>query len=85
MAALARLALTAEEERRLAGDLDAILRYVAQLDELDTAGVEATSHPLDPGSALRDDQVRNPADPEAVLGNAPERAGDFFRVPKIIE
>ena len=85
VAALARLELSPQEEQSLLTDLQAILGYVEKLRELDTEGVPPTTHMLDVGAALREDEVRNEADVEALLANAPDRWQGFFRVPKIIE
>ena len=85
VAELARLELSAEEEQRFAGELGAILDYVAKLAELDVSEVPPTANALDVGDAFRDDEVTNVPDPERLLANAPDRWQDFFRVPKIIE
>ncbi len=85
VAMLARLRLTPEEEEAMTSTLDAVLTYVAKLDELDTDGVEPTAHILDVGLSWRDDVVLNQPATDALLANAPARDGDFFRVPKIIE
>jgi aspartyl-tRNA(Asn)/glutamyl-tRNA(Gln) amidotransferase subunit C len=55
------------------------------LQQLDTASVEPTAHVVDLDTTLRDDVVRNTPDPDALLSNAPERDGHYFKVPKIIE
>jgi aspartyl-tRNA(Asn)/glutamyl-tRNA(Gln) amidotransferase subunit C len=85
VAELARLGLSAEEVRRFAGELGAILDYVAKLAELDVSDVPPTANALDVGDAFRDDEVTNVPDTERLLANAPDRWQDFFRVPKIIE
>ena len=85
VADLARLRLTAEEVSALTGQLDSILSYMEQLNELDTTGVEPFRHPTDSNAALRDDAAVNRPDPEALLANAPDRDGTFFKVPKILE
>jgi aspartyl-tRNA(Asn)/glutamyl-tRNA(Gln) amidotransferase subunit C len=87
IAALARLALTPEEERRYAGQLSAILDHVAQLSELDVSGVEPMTHALAAGDtpALRDDVERPGLSPEEALAAAPAREGTAFKVPRIIE
>jgi len=85
VALLARLELSPDEERLFVGQLDAILGYVDQLNELDTAGVPPTSHVVEMKTPFRDDRVDNGPDVENLLANAPERSGAFFRVPKIIE
>jgi aspartyl-tRNA(Asn)/glutamyl-tRNA(Gln) amidotransferase subunit C len=93
VAALANLELTAEEEPRMQHDLNAILAHVAQLQQLDTTGVEAVSQvgqlleiPAAPaGADLRPDAVRPSVDRAAVMHEAPETDGRFFKVPKVIE
>jgi aspartyl-tRNA(Asn)/glutamyl-tRNA(Gln) amidotransferase subunit C len=87
IAALARLRLTAEDERTFAVQLSAILDYVRQLEELDVSQVEPMTHALAAGEAapLREDEVRPSLAPEEALRNAPERQGTCFKVPRIIE
>ena len=82
--ALARLRLEPAERERLKHDLDRILAFVGQLQQLDTTGVEPlvylTEHPLPP----RPDQVGEHLPREQALENAPDHDGQFFRVPKVI-
>jgi aspartyl-tRNA(Asn)/glutamyl-tRNA(Gln) amidotransferase subunit C len=85
VAELARLELSADEEGRLVGELDAILGYVAKLAGLDVSEVPPTANALDVGGAFREDEVTNAPDAEHLLANAPDRWQSFFRVPKIIE
>ena len=93
VAELANLELTAEEEPRMARDLNAILGHVAQLAELDTTGVPAMAqvadilgNPVDTtGAELRPDAIRPSVDRAAVMQSAPETDGRFFKVPKVIE
>ena len=85
VAVLARLRLTSEEKSRFAQEMDDILEYMDKLDQLDTAQIAPFTHPLDAEDALREDSVINQPDPEALLANAPDRDGTFFKVPKIIE
>ncbi len=85
VARLARLALSEAEADLLRGQLGRLLDYMKQLDRLDTTDVVPTSHAVDVGTPFRDDVVRPFGDREALLRNAPDRAGDFFRVPRIIE
>ena len=56
-----------------------------KLNELDTANIELFNHDLDNLSALREDQLTNQPNTDALLANAPDRDGNFFKVPKIIE
>ena len=85
VARLARLALSPAEADRLGEQLANILGYIKQLDRLDTRDVIPTSHAVEMGTPFRDDAVRPFGDKEAILANAPDRDGDFFRVPRIIE
>jgi len=85
VARLARLSLSEAEVDRLRDQLDNILDYIRQLDALDTRDVIPTSHAVEMGTPFRDDAVRPFGDKEAILSNAPDRVGDFFRVPRIIE
>jgi aspartyl-tRNA(Asn)/glutamyl-tRNA(Gln) amidotransferase subunit C len=93
VAELANLELTAEEEPRMQRDLNAILGHIAQLNELDTAGIPAMAQVgemlggllQDRGEALREDTVRPSVDRAKVMAAAPETDGRFFKVPKVIE
>ena len=85
MAALARLALSEEEMRAMAHDLEQILGYVASLDSVDTTGVEPTAHGFDCATPSRPDRADPPLDPELAVSNAPQREGSTFLVPKMLE
>jgi aspartyl-tRNA(Asn)/glutamyl-tRNA(Gln) amidotransferase subunit C len=90
VAELAHLELTPEETPRMLHDLNAILEYVAELNELDTRGVEPLaqiSELLDAtgSGVLREDQLRSSLDRAEVLSQAPQTDGVFFQVPKVIE
>jgi aspartyl-tRNA(Asn)/glutamyl-tRNA(Gln) amidotransferase subunit C len=81
VARLARLALTEDELDRLGRELNAILEAVGKVSELDLDDVEPTSHPLDLVNAWAEDEPRPSLAVEEALANAPERDGNFFRVP----
>jgi len=85
VARLARLELSEAERERMRVEMDAILTYMDKLRSLDTAGVEPTSHAVPLHNVMRDDEPRPSAPRDEMLANAPDRAGDFFRVPRIIE
>ncbi len=85
VARLARLAISEEESAAFCRQLSEILTYVGKLNELDTSQVQPTSHVLDLNNVLRDDQVGPCLPVDRALAGAPDREGDFFRVPKIIE
>ena len=85
VARLARLSLTDEELERMREQLDAILAYIDKLRELDVEGVEPTSHAVPLVNVMRDDEITPVLSQDAALANAPDRAGELFRVPRIIE
>ena len=85
VARLARLSLSDTELGTLGGQLGQILDYVKQLDRLDTTGVLPTSHAVLTGTPFREDVAVPFPDQEALLANAPDREGDAFRVPRILE
>lgn len=84
IAELSRLSLTADEAEAMERDLERILDYVAQLQELDTEGVEPTAHAIDLATPIRADVAAKPMDPERAVANAPEVVGTAFVVPKVI-
>jgi aspartyl-tRNA(Asn)/glutamyl-tRNA(Gln) amidotransferase subunit C len=85
VAVLARLRLTPEEQSSLTDELDRILGYMDKLNQLDTADVDLFSHAANITNTLREDGVTNRPNADALLANAPDRDGTFFKVPKIIE
>jgi len=85
VARLARLAVSDADADRLREQLSRLLEYMKQLDRLDTRDVVPTSHAVEMGTPFREDAIRPFGDKEALLKNAPDREGDFFRVPRIIE
>jgi aspartyl-tRNA(Asn)/glutamyl-tRNA(Gln) amidotransferase subunit C len=85
VARLARLALSDEELVRMRAEMSAILDYMDKLRSLDTAGVEPTSHAVPLRNVMREDEPIPSQPREDMLANAPDRDGDTFRVPRIIE
>jgi aspartyl-tRNA(Asn)/glutamyl-tRNA(Gln) amidotransferase subunit C len=85
VAKLARLDLTDAEVAEFAGQLSAILDYVARMNELNTEGVEPLAHCLPISNVFRDDVGKESLGTEKTLANAPQRDGAFFKVPKILE
>ena len=85
VAKLSRLELTGEEVDEFAGQLSAILDYIAKMNELNTDNVEPLAHCLPITNVLRKDQIKESLGTEKALANAPQRDGEFFKVPKILE
>lgn len=85
IARLARLKLKEQEIDYFAGQLSNIIDYISQLNEIDTQGVEPTSHALSVQNVFRNDVVKPSLKIEDVLKNAPSKEESFFKVPRIIE
>jgi len=85
VARLARLDLEEDEVLKMQNQLADILAYIDLLEELDISDVPPTSHVLDMADVMREDEVKSSLPVEKGLGNAPEREGTAFKVPKIIE
>jgi aspartyl-tRNA(Asn)/glutamyl-tRNA(Gln) amidotransferase subunit C len=93
VADLANLELTAEELPRMARDLNAVLGYIAQLNQLDTkdivpmaqVGAILAMTPAIEEEMLRADVIKPSLDRKEVMGEAPETDGRFFKVPRVIE
>ncbi len=85
VARLARLELSSADKERMRRELDSILSYIDKLRALDTEGVEPTSHAVPMTNVMREDAPRSSFLQSDMLANAPDRSGEFFRVPKIIE
>jgi aspartyl-tRNA(Asn)/glutamyl-tRNA(Gln) amidotransferase subunit C len=84
IAELARLKFNDEELESFTVQLNEILAYMEQLNELDTENVEPLSHPVEGSNVFRDDEAKSSIDREEALKNAPQRNDEFFRVPKVI-
>ncbi|MBV9784369.1 MAG: Asp-tRNA(Asn)/Glu-tRNA(Gln) amidotransferase subunit GatC [Acidisphaera sp.] len=85
IARLARIHVEEGEIARLQGELNGILGWIEQLNEVDVEGVEPLTGVAEVSLKMRDDVVTDGGMVDAVLANAPERAGSFFAVPKVVE
>ncbi|WP_163100813.1 Asp-tRNA(Asn)/Glu-tRNA(Gln) amidotransferase subunit GatC [Peribacillus alkalitolerans] len=85
VANLARLAITEEEAQLFAKNLDAIIGFAEQLNELDTTGVKPTTHVLDIKNVFREDEAKQGLPVEQVVKNAPDSKDGYIRVPSILE
>ncbi|WP_431283558.1 Asp-tRNA(Asn)/Glu-tRNA(Gln) amidotransferase subunit GatC [Humitalea sp. 24SJ18S-53] len=85
VASLARLRVEEADVPRLQAELNGILGWIEQLQSVDTTGVEPLAGGGDTVLPLRPDAVTDGGQAEAVLANAPDRAGSFFAVPKVVE
>lgn len=84
LADLARIDLSDAELTSLTAELQQIVESVAKVSEVATPDVPATSHPIPMTNVFREDQVRSGLTVEQALSGAPDREGDFFRVPPIL-
>lgn len=85
VAALARLELTEPEKEEFTRDLNAVFGLMEKLKRLDTAGMKPMSNPVPLQNVFRADTIQPSLGTDKVLANAPDRMGDFFKVPKILE
>ena len=84
VAQLARLELPEEKIATYTAQLERILDYVAQLEQVDTTDVPGTTRAVEVVNVTREDRVEPTPVREDLLNLAPQREGDFFRVPKIL-
>ena len=84
VAQLARLELPEDQIKTYTEQLEEILSYVDQLQDIDTKNIPPTTRAVEVVNAMRDDLVEINSSREDILNQAPQREGDFFRVPKIL-
>ena len=82
---LAKLELSAEEQKQAKKDMGNLLDYIDKLNELDTTGVEPMSHVFSVNNVFREDEVVNRDVREEMLANAPEEKNGCFVVPKTVD
>lgn len=85
VARLARIKVSEEEADRMTHELNSILGFVEQLNEVDVKGVEPMTSVVSMRMKMRDDVVTDGGAPDKVTGNAPLSDDGFFMVPKVVE
>lgn len=85
IANLARLKIPVEEQAHVAGELNTILKWVEQLNEVNVDGVEPLANVNDAHLRMRPDVITDGGIPDDILANAPAKTADFFTVPKVVE
>ena len=85
IAKLARLHIDEQDVPRIQNELNGILGWIEQLKEVDVDGIEPLTGAATMALRLRQDVVSEPNLVEAVLSNAPDREGNFYAVPKVVE
>jgi len=84
VANLAHLELTASETERFSTQLSEILGYIQKLEQLDVDGIEPMAHGEPVFDIMREDIARPGAGAETALKNAPDRAGEQFKVTRVV-
>jgi aspartyl-tRNA(Asn)/glutamyl-tRNA(Gln) amidotransferase subunit C len=85
IATLARIRVEPQEIETLRNELNGILGWIEQLNEVNVDGVEPLTGGARMAMTMRDDVVTDGGYPDDILANAPDRAGDFYAVPKVVE
>ena len=85
VAKLARIAVEEEDLERMAGELNTILGFVEQLNEVDISGVEPMTSVIPIAMKMRADVVTDGGKADEVVANAPQSGENFFLVPKVVE
>ena len=85
IARLARINVPEDRQEQLVGELNGILDWIAELDEIDTGAVEPLASVTGHGLPRRSDEVTDGNRVDEVLANVPETAGGFYVVPKVVE
>ena len=85
VAHLARLDLSAAKREAMTRQLSAILSYIDQLQKVPTEGIEPLAHPLPVQNVFREDEPSPSLPVDAALANAPQRIGDFYGVPAVLD
>lgn len=85
VARLSRLKLSPQEVTKFTGQLQQVLHYVEQLNEVDSANVEPMAHAIELANVFRADEPRPSLPRDAALANAPKSDGNYFLVPPILD
>ena len=85
IAKLARIRIEDWQAKQLEAELNGILAWIEQLNEVDVEGIEPLTGGAQMALKLREDVVTDGGIVDQVLANAPDRAGDFYAVPKVVE
>lgn len=85
VARLARIAVTEEDANRMVGELNGIINFVEQLNEVDVSGVEPMTSVTPMDMRKRSDTVNDGNKVDEIVANAPNTDRDFFLVPKVVE
>ncbi len=84
IAKLAKLQFSQEEKEKFTHQFNDILRYIEQLNSLNTENVEPLSQVIELQNVFRDDVVKQSLSTKEALDNAPDKTDEYFKVPKVI-
>ena len=82
---LARLKLDKDKKEKITKDLENIINFVAELQDIDTKDIAPLANPLEKVAPKREDSVTSKSRKEAFLSNSPESDKNYFMVPKVVE
>ena len=85
IATLARIRVEPHEVETLRTEINGILGWIEQLNEANVDGVEPLTGGAQMAMRMRDDVVNDGGYPEKILSHAPDRSGEFYAVPKVVE
>ncbi len=85
IASLSRIRVEEDQVESLQHELNSILGWIEQLNEVNVDGIEPLTGGAQMAMRMRDDVVTDGGYPEQILSNAPDRNGEFFAVPKVVE
>lgn len=85
VAHLARIAVSDAEAERMTGEMNSILGFVEQLNEVDVEGIEPLTSVVPMEMKKREDKVTDGEKADDIVANAPATADHFFLVPKVVE
>lgn len=84
IAKLARLSISAEEAKEYGEQLTKVLEYFQQISKIETGGIEPLVTPSEIEFYVRPDVAKHETTTEEILANAPDRAGNLFKVPPVV-
>lgn len=84
IANLSRIEISNDQAQKYAKDLSKVLDYFDQISKINTQDIEPMCTPIENENHWREDQVVSEYSPEEILANAPDRAGNLFKVPPVV-
>jgi aspartyl-tRNA(Asn)/glutamyl-tRNA(Gln) amidotransferase subunit C len=84
IAKLSRIEINEDEANKYSKDLSKVLDYFDQISKIDTKNIDPMTTPVENEYFWREDQAKSDYSPEEMLQNAPDRAGNLFKVPPVV-